>query len=442
MIPRILTIAGSDSGGGAGIQGDLETITLLGGFGMSAVTALTAQNTRGVRNILEVPADFVAQQIEAVASDIGVDAVKTGMLVNPAVVRTVCKKIREHGMRKGVVDPVLVAKNGARLLSPEGEEVLKKELIPLAEVVTPNLPEGEALTGRKVRGLKGMREAAILIHKMGARNVFIKGGHLAGEPVDIFFDGRKFYELRGPRISTRHTHGTGCTLAASIAVELAKGTSPLEAVRKAKEFITAAIQFSLPLGQGQGPVNPYAPAAREIERYRVIHELKKAFRILRERKVGHLFPEVQSNLGYGLPFSRGPEDVAAFPGRFVRIGREVVKVADPEFGASQHIAKIILTAMAHHPEMRSAMNLRFSEEILNRARKIGLRVDHFSRQEEPARVKRLEGSSLSWGVRQVLQKANKFPDIIFDRGGEGKEPMIRVLGQDPEEVVAKVLCLS
>ncbi|MGD0623588.1 MAG: bifunctional hydroxymethylpyrimidine kinase/phosphomethylpyrimidine kinase [Thermodesulfobacteriota bacterium] len=441
MVPRVLTVAGSDSGGGAGIQADLKTIALLGGFGMSAVTALTAQNTLGVKGIHEVPADFVARQMEAVISDIGVDAMKTGMLSNSAVVRAVCQKVRKYRISKIVVDPVMVAKNGARLLSPEAEEILKKELLPLAQVITPNLPESEALTRCKIRGLKGMREAAVQIHKMGARNVLIKGGHLSGEPVDIFFDGRKFYDLQGVRIHTPHTHGTGCTISAAIAVELAKESSALEAVEKAKAFVTSAIQFSFPLGHGQGPVNPYAYVARDIEQYRIVQRLKEAFQNLQGRKVGDLFPEVQSNLGYALPYARGVEDVAAFPGKFVRVGKEIFKVADPEFGASQPIARIILTAMVHDPEMRSAMNLRFTEEILLRAKKAGFSMGHFSRKEEPFQVKQPEGFPLCWEVERVLQKLKKIPDIIFDRGDVGLEPMVRVLGRDPEEVVSKVFHL-
>jgi hydroxymethylpyrimidine kinase/phosphomethylpyrimidine kinase len=441
MVPRVLTVAGSDSGGGAGIQADLKTIALLGGFGMSAVTALTAQNTLGVKGIHEVPADFVGRQMEAVISDIGVDAIKTGMLSNSAVIRAVCQKVRKFRISKIVVDPVMVAKNGTRLLSPEAEGILKKELLPLAQVITPNLPESEALTRSKIRGLRGMREAAVQIHKMGARNVLIKGGHLSGNPVDVFFDGQKFYELRGVRILTPHTHGTGCTISAAIAMELAKGSSALEAVKKAKAFVTSAIQFSLPLGHGQGPVNPYAYVAREIEQYRIVQKLKEAFQNLQRRKVGDLFPEVQSNLGYALPYARGVEDVAAFPGKFVRVGKEIFKVADPEFGASQHISKIILTAMAHDPEMRSAMNLRFSEEILDRAKKARFSLGHFSRKEEPFQVKQPEGFPLCWEVERVLQRLKKIPDIIFDRGDVGIEPMVRVLGRDPEEVVSKVFHL-
>jgi len=442
MMPRVLTVAGSDSGGGAGIQADLKTIALLGGFGMSAVTALTAQNTRGVKGIHEVPADFVALQMDMVISDIGVDAMKTGMLCSPAIIRVVARKIRQYRIHRVVVDPVMVAKGGARLLAPEGEEVLRKELIPLAQILTPNIPESEVLTGRKIKGLKGMREAARRIHGMGAAHVLVKGGHLSGSAVDVFFDGRNFFEFPGVRLPTPHTHGTGCTLSAVLALELAQGTSPRRAVERAKAFVTSAIQFSLPLGGGNGPVNPYVPATRDGERYRVIQRLKIAFHTLREKKVGHLFPEVQSNLGYALLDAQGPEDVAAFPGRFVRLGREVTSVSDPEFGASQHIAKIILTARRYDPGLRSAMNVRFSEEMLARAKKAGLSLGHFRRQEEPANVKHREGSSLSWGVDQVLKKSKKVPDIIYDWGDVGKEPMVRVLGHDPEEVVAKVIRLS
>jgi len=442
MFPRVLTVAGSDSGGGAGIQGDLKTISLLGGYGMSAITALTAQNTRGVQSIHEVPAEFVGLQMDSVISDIGVDAVKTGMLGNSSIIRVVSRKVRRYRVSKVVVDPVMVSKGGARLLSPEAEETLKKELIPLALIVTPNIPEAEVLTQDRVRGVEGMRRAARQVLRMGARNVLIKGGHLTGDPVDVFFDGRSFSEFSGPRLPSLHTHGTGCTLSAGIALELARGNSPKAAVEKAKSFITSAIQFSFPLGQGIGPVNPYTPAIRDGERYRVIQSLRKAFHRIQEKKVGHLFPEVQANLGYALSMAQGPEDVAAFPGRLVRWGKEVARIADPEFGASQHIAKIILTALRYNPEMRSAMNLRFSDELLTRARKAGLSLGHFSRRDEPAWVNRREGSSLSWGVEQVLQKTKKMPDLIYDRGDVGKEPMIRVLGRDPLEVVKKVLRLA
>jgi hydroxymethylpyrimidine/phosphomethylpyrimidine kinase len=255
-VPRVLTIAGSDSGGGAGIQADLKTFSALGAFGMSAITALTAQNTTGVFTVHEVPPEVVAAQIDAVAEDLGVDAAKTGMLSSAPIIETVADRIRHHRIDKLVVDPVMVAKSGAPLLRPEAQQALRDELLPLAAVVTPNLPEAETLLGRPVRSLDAMRDAARALRDLGPRTVLVKGGHLQGEPVDVLYDGDGFEELRAERVPSRHTHGTGCVLSAAIAAYLAHGLAVREAVGRAKAFVTEAIRAGLPLGRGVGPCNP------------------------------------------------------------------------------------------------------------------------------------------------------------------------------------------
>ena len=435
---RILTIAGSDSGGGAGIQADLKAITVLGGYGMSAITALTAQNTVGVQAIFELPLDFIEKQIDSVVSDIGVDAVKTGMLSSSEIVELVARKIKQYHLRRVVVDPVMVAKSGDPLLKEEAQRTLREQLIPLALVVTPNLPEATVLCGFEVNDPETMRQAARQIHEMGARNVVIKGGHLKGETIDILFDGKAFHDYQSPRIPTENTHGTGCTFASAIATELAKGNSVQESVHRAKAFMTAAIRFSLSLGKGHGPTNPYVLIAREAERFRVTESLKKGFERLRERDIGDLIPEVQSNLGYALPYAETAEEVAAFPGRITKLGTSVATVSGPEFGASRHIARVILTLMKHDADLRSVMNVRFSEKIISACESAGMRVSSFDRAEEPADIKAREGSSLEWGTEVVLRKG-EIPDIIFDRGDVGKEPMVRIIGRNPEEVVRKVL---
>jgi hydroxymethylpyrimidine kinase/phosphomethylpyrimidine kinase len=439
---RILTIAGSDSGGGAGIQADLKAITLLGGYGMSVLTALTAQNTVGVQAIHEVPASFVETQIDSVLSDIGADAIKTGMLANGEIIEVVSKKIEQYDVQKVVVDPVMVSKSGAPLLRKDAQDALIKRLIPFALVVTPNLWEASVLAGFKVNSMEGMRKAAHRIHELGAKYVVVKGGHLKGMAIDLLYDGEKFDEMKGPRIETKHTHGTGCTFASAIATLLARGDTVPEAVRKAKTFVTMAIQSSLNLGKGTGPTNPAAYVLREMERYRMIQALKKAMEVLREKKMGHLIPEVSSNLGYALPHAEGIEDVAAFPGRIVRWKDSIATHSDPEFGASKHIANIILTVMKFDPEYCSAMNIRYSKENIVQLREKGFLVGHFDRRLEPKRVKEKEGSSLEWGVREVLRRWKRVPDFIYDQGDVGKEPMIRVLGRDPQEVVNKILKLK
>ncbi len=256
---RVLTIAGSDSGGGAGIQADLKTITVLGGFGMSVVTALTAQNTLGVHGIHEVPPAFVAAQFDAVATDIGIDAAKTGMLAGSEIIRVVAEKIRRYGIEKLVVDPVMVAKGGMSLIREEAKRTLITELIPLAFVLTPNIPEAEVLSGIRIATLEEMRKAARIILDLGASHVVVKGGHLSGDAVDLLYDGKEFREYRSARIETADTHGTGCTYSAAIATGLAAGMDVAEAVGEAKRYITEAVKRAWRLGGGNGPTNHLAP---------------------------------------------------------------------------------------------------------------------------------------------------------------------------------------
>lgn len=256
-IPRVLTIAGSDSGGGAGIQADLKTFTVLGTYGLSVVTALTAQNTLGVRAIEPVTTEFVAAQLDAVLEDIGADAAKTGMLLSAPVVEVVADRLARHGVRRLVVDPVMVAKDGHRLLRDDAVEALRRRLLPLAEVLTPNTEEAAVLAGMEsVADPAAMREAAWRLVALGARAVLVKGGHLGGATSDdLWYDGRDFVVLPGERLAQRHTHGTGCTLSAALAAGLAKGLAPLEAARAAKAFVAGAIAAAWPLGHGIGPVN-------------------------------------------------------------------------------------------------------------------------------------------------------------------------------------------
>ena len=257
-MPSVLTIAGSDPSGGAGIQADLKTFAALGVYGMAAITALTAQNTREVTGVEEVSPEFVALQIDTVLADITPDAVKTGMLSNAKIIETVAGKARTHEFRNLVVDPVMVAKSGDRLLKEDAVSALCEELIPEAFVLTPNLPEAGVILGHELRNVNEMRDAARMIQAMGAKNVVMKGGHLAGDTVvDILFDGTDFHDYVGPRIDTKNTHGTGCTFASAIAAYLALGDPVPEAVRRAKDYLTEAIRHSYDIGHGHGPVHHF-----------------------------------------------------------------------------------------------------------------------------------------------------------------------------------------
>lgn len=436
---RILTIAGSDSGGGAGIQADLKAITVLGGYGMSAITALTAQNTVGVHGVHPVPVDFIRLQMETVLSDIGADAAKTGMLAAPEIVVAVAEVLARFKLELLVVDPVMVAKSGDALLSEAAGETLKKILLPMAHLVTPNLPEASVLCGFPVKNLETMKESARVIKAMGPRHVLIKGGHLEEQAVDLLFDGDGFERYEAPRLPSGNTHGTGCTYSAALATLLAQGLSVKDAVSEAKRFITRAISHGLSIGSGHGPTNPYAQVSLYRERAEVIDQTEKALERLLGEPLGAFIPEVRSNLGYALPGAVTYEEIAAVPGRISQIGDKVIACRPPAFGASRHIARVIMAAMAHDPEMRSAMNIRYAPEILDACRTAGLRVASFDRREEPREVKEREGSTLEWGTQTALQGLKEFPDLIYDEGDVGKEPMIRVLGRNPMEVVDKVI---
>ena len=259
---RTLTIAGSDSSGGAGIQADLKTFAANGCYGMSVITALTAQNTQGVAAIHAAPVDFVAKQLDAVLADVGADAVKIGMLFSPELIETVARKLKEYRVERIVLDPVMVAQSGDKLLRDDAVEALQTHLIPLAEIVTPNLPEAEVLLGRKIPGAAEMPAAAQDLMRFGCRNVLVKGGHLEGEASDdcLFLGAKKrLVRMPGARIETRNNHGTGCTLSSAIAAFLARDFGMEEAVRRAKAYVAAAIQAGAAyrIGHGHGPVHHF-----------------------------------------------------------------------------------------------------------------------------------------------------------------------------------------
>ncbi len=256
---KVLTIAGSDSGGGAGIQADLKTMTAFGVYGLSVITSVTAQNTLGVQGIHDIPADFVALQLDSVLSDIGAHAAKTGMLSNRDIISAVAGKVAEYKIPHLVVDPVMMAKSGDPLLRDDAREALIAEILPLAEVVTPNIPEAEVLSGLKITTLDDMKEAAAKIAELGPKAVLVKGGHRQHDAVDVLWDGQVFREYPAERLDQKHTHGTGCTYSAAIASCLARELPLQRAVAVAKKFITQAIREGLAVGHGYGPVNHLVP---------------------------------------------------------------------------------------------------------------------------------------------------------------------------------------
>ncbi len=429
VMPTALTIAGVDSGGGAGVTADIKTFAALGVHGTCVITSLTSQNTRGVVSFQDIPVDFIEEQFNAVVSDIQINCAKTGMLSSPDIVRTVAGLFKDRRFPL-VIDPVMTAEAGGELLKDDAVSVLIEELMPLCTVITPNVAEAERLSGMKITDLKDAKKSAKKIHELGANAVIVTGGHL--EFTDVFFDGEVTY-IDGTMVNGG-THGSGCTHSAAITAELAKGTPLLEAAQRAKKFVEQAILASVAIGSGSAPVNQIGPILAEVQRYQVLRNVEEAVGIIEKNMANELIPEVGCNIAMAVSNASSPQDVAAVQGRIVRLRSAPHAVGCAAFGASSHIARIVLTAMHSDATMRAAMNIRYSQEALAACETIGLKISSFSREDEPEGV-----ATMEWGVSEVIRREGMVPAVIYDTGGVGKEAMIRLLGKDAVEVAGRAV---
>jgi len=438
-VPCALTIAGSDSGGGAGIETDLKTFAALGVFGTCAITAITAQNTKGVYEILPVPSRIVERQIEVVLKDISVKAAKTGMLYSGATMEVVAEAIDRYKL-KVVVDPVFKAGTGNLLMRERDKKAFIEKIVPRAFILTPNRLEAEEIAHVKIHDVRDLRRAAEHIAKLGVEAVVVKGGHLEGvEVTDVLYYKGEFKCFKKPRIEV-DAHGGGCAFSAAITAYLALDHNLVEAVTKAEQFMHNTIMFGWRVGGGRVPVNPMAHLYNEAEKFRVLENVSAAARTVEEHS--EFLPyiaEVGTQVAMALPYASTPQQVAAVEGRILKF-RETAKVmGSVRFGASSHVARIILTAMKHDPSSRAALNLCYNPELVRAFEKTGCVVSSFDRKLEPPEVKALEGGTLVWGVEKAIKAVGKIPDVIYDLGEVGKEPMIRVLGPSATSVVEKAL---
>ena len=434
-----LTIAGSDSGGGAGIQADLKTFSALGVFSKTVVTSITSQNTLGVQAVNDLPVSIVESQVRSVLGDGKCQAVKTGMLGNEQIVDCVASLLKRYRVKNLVVDPVIFSSSGKKLLTPSGVEIMKERLLPLAHIVTPNIREAEILSGIKIRMLADRKRAARKILKLGARAVVVTGGHLKGKPEDLYLDNNGFEVLRSKRLSRSDPHGTGCVYSSAIAAGLALDRQTMQAVIVAKEFIGHAILGEVFSGAGNSNVEPLSLLHRENEKAEAMAAMNRAIKIFRSERIGSLVPEVQTNIGLGLNNAKYHEDVLAIPGRIIKNGEDIFTGAEPEFGGSRHVANIVLTVMRHDPQKRAVMNIKYTDALLSICQRLRFTIASFDRSLEPKKVRVKEGSSLEWGTQQALTEYGSVPDIIYDLGGVRKEEMIRVIAQDIESLTNKIL---
>jgi len=442
-IPVAITIAGSDSGGGAGIQADLKTFAALGVHGTTAITSVTAQNTYSLTAVEDLKPEMIRKQIEAVAEDLGIDAGKTGMLHTEEIIRTVSSEVSKHNFPL-VVDPVMIAKSGARLLKPEAVEALKNYLLPKATVITPNRFEAERLVDIEIKNLRDAEIVSRKISEMGPKAVVIKGGHIEGsEVVDLLYYEGKTKKFSTSRLDVKTTHGTGCSFSAAIAAELAKKTDIPTAVEKAKRIVTLSIKFGLNIGKGYGPVNPMAHLYRESSRYDVLINLEKAKTLLETNsEVVTLVPEVGMNIAMAIPYVETIDDVAAIEGRIVKTCEGARAIGSPKFACSSHLAKYIIEIAKLDRRKRAAVNLKFSDKVLKLLKKRGFVVSFYDRAKEPEEIKMIEGMTIPWGVKEAISKVGKAPDVIYHRGDIGKEPMIVVFGEQAYDLAKLVVQIA
>lgn len=427
-----LTIAGSDSGGGAGIQADLKTFAAFRLHGTCAVTCVTVQNTRGVQRIFEIPADIVAEQIKAVAEDMEIEYAKTGMLASADTIKAVASQVKKYRIPL-VVDPVIRAHSGAQLIDESGISVLREKLLPLAKVVTPNIYEAGALSGVKISSRTDAVRAAKKIFKAGVDAVVVKGGHLDG--TDVFYDGTA--RLIPGRLIKKNVHGAGCTFSAALTAELALGSSPYHAAVSANNFTRSSIASGQKVGRGLIPVDQMRPLIDASDRYAVLADVENAVRMVeKSSNFAALVPEVGTNIGMAIPDAADTGDVAAVSGRLVKVGGMVKAVGDVRFGASSHVARVILTAMKFDAGRRAALNIRYGGQILKACKKLNLRVASFSREKVPDRL------TLNFGVAETVRAFGEVPDVIYDIGDVGKEPMVRLLGRSATEAVSRAIAIS
>ena len=427
--PVVLSIAGSDSGGSAGVQADLKTIEASGGFGTTAVTSVTAQHTRGVRSTHVLPRAEIRAQCEAVFGDFEVGAVKTGMLATSDVVHLVTEQLRERDV-PAVVDPVMVAASGDRLLDAGAEDAYEA-LLAESTVVTPNADEATVLTGVEVTDTETAEKAGTELVGMGAEAALVKGGHLPGDDVvDVLVTDTGVDTIRHPRVDTEATHGSGCALSAAVATHLAAGAELSSAVDAGVDLLSRAVRYGLDVGEGPGPVHHMVELRDRAARQPTAEAVEGVVERFVDEDVSRLVPEVGMNVAGATPYAERPDETAAVEGRITRTLSGVSPNRGVRFGASSHVARFLLAAREFDPALQFAVNCRFDDDVEQALDSLPWSVVEYDRSGEPETVKQSDGSTMQWGARRAFTAADGTPAAVMDRGDVGKEAIVKLLAPD------------
>ena len=420
-----LTVAGSDSVGGAGIQADIKAMAAVGIHAASVITAVTARNTQGVDGIFPIPTDFIQTQLESVLSDCDVKAVKTGMLYSADIVETVADVLEDHDVPL-IVDPVMVSGTGCSLCDDDFVRALKKKLLPICELVTPNMYEAEVLAGMKIRNEDDITLACELIGKQGS-SVLFKGGHLKGpKVVDYLYLSSEFNKMEYPRLN-KAGHGSGCTLSAYITANMAKGLDIVNAVMKSRDMIQESIATQYAIGQGDVVVNPMVKVKGESDKFRILDALDSASARIVDMVPDEFVPNSGMDIAYALKDAAGPEEIAAIDKRMTVHNGILRKNGPAKFGAAEHLSYMLLEVMKRDPKTRCIMSLAYREDIIDVMEEVGFETVSAEIQKD----------RISESTAKALGKSNKMPDAIIDKGSS-KGRLIRMLAHDPEDMLSKL----
>lgn len=436
-----MTIAGSDSSAGAGIQADIKTFSALGVYGTTVITTLTAQNTRTISDIMIVPSKFFKNQLVTTLEDIQPDVVKIGVLYSKSIINIV-KNILKNFNNPIVVDPVLFSGTGIKLLDDDSFEQFKREIIPLSYVITPNLKEAELISKINISNGRDMTKAASEIFKLGVSNVIIKGGHdriRDTKVMDMLFGDKKNepHQIVNERLKVDETHGTGCNFSAAIASFLAKGYNISDSFKLANSYVYEALKNSIKVGNGLLVSNPLYHMYDNSEKYKVLIELQDSVSALeRMSNFFKLIPETKTNFVYSIEKPRNFDDIAGVLGRVTDLGINIRTPNVIKFGASFHVSNALLAATKFNSLFRSAINIRNNRSIIKICEN-NFRCTSYSRTEETEIIKKTEGSSIKWGISKALgQKPDA--ELVYHDGDFGKEPMVILFGQNPKDVLQKI----
>jgi len=429
---NVLSIGGSDPSSGAGIQSDIKTFSILGAYGFSVITAITSQNTKKFSKVEPISQKMIKSQLDSIFSDFTIDAIKIGMVFSNSIIKTIYAKLCKTKIPI-VLDPIIESTTGGILLEKNALINYKKFLIPLAHVITPNVSEAEKISGVTISNKNDLLKCASLIKKMGAKNVVITGLQFEkGKIFDYVLDDTKHYVNIGTKLPNEN-HGSGCNYSSSLTVAIGMGKPLSDSTKFAKTFTYNSIKKSKLIGKGISLTNP-------------IHKTDKTKEILREaifdlknvKKFYSVIPECQTNFVYSELYPKSVNNIVGVQGRIVKVGRGFIVAGDLEYGGSIHVASAILEMTKKFPQTKSALNIKYDPKLIKKSKKNNFLVLNYDRAVEPKNIKKKENASISWGIKIAIKNCNLPPDIVFHKGDFGKEPMILVFGNDPQDVVRKI----